>query len=88
MPIGNDFLRMLSPISTSPFLAIAKGLVPAVLTPLTSKSCNALFPTWTHQHEAAFVGIKNILTGTNCLTMIDNENLGKNKIWVTCDASQ
>ena len=51
----------------------------AVLTPLMSKSCDSLFPIWMHQHEAAFLGIKDLVTGMDCLTMIDHENMGKNR---------
>jgi len=58
-----------------------------ILTPLTSKACNKLFSAWTVEHEAAFLGIKTLVLGTDCLTTIDHSNLGKNKIFVTCDTS-
>ena len=60
----------------------------SVLTLLTSKSCDVLFPPWTLQHEAAFLAIRNLILGADCLTTIDHDNTGKKKIWVTCDMSQ
>lgn len=59
----------------------------AVLTPLTTKECDTMFPSWTSLHEAAFRGIKSIVLSTECLTTIDHVNPGNNKIFVTCDAS-
>lgn len=59
----------------------------SVLTPLTTKECDAHFPPWTDAHEAAFLGIKDIVTGADCLTTIDHDDPGDNKIFVTCDAS-
>ena len=60
----------------------------SMLTPLTSKSCNALFPPWTVQHEAAFLWIRDLVLSADYLTTIDHDNPGKKKIWVTCEASQ
>jgi hypothetical protein len=58
-----------------------------ILTPLTSKTSDALFPTWTAHHEATFLGIKSLVLSTDCLTTIDHINPGPNRIFVTCDAS-
>ena len=60
----------------------------SVLMPLMTKACDALFPTWTSQHKAAFLGIRQLVTSANCLTTINHKDPGDNKIWVTCDASQ
>ena len=40
-----------------------------VLTPLTTKACDKLFPTWTPEHELAFRGIKSLVLSTDCLTV-------------------
>lgn len=58
-----------------------------ILTPLTTKTCDKLFPAWTDEHESAFLGIKSLVLSTDCLTIIDHENPGLNRIFVTCDAS-
>src|SRR6202044_315053 len=47
-----------------------------------------LFPAWTVAHEAAFQAIKKLVLGADCLTTINHENPGNNKIFVTCDASE
>ena len=60
----------------------------SVLTPLTKKECNSSFPKWTHEHLAAFSAIKRLVLGRDCLTTIDHQNPGINKIYVTCDASK
>ncbi|GLB40626.1 putative retrotransposable element tf2 155 kda protein type 1-like [Lyophyllum shimeji] len=60
----------------------------AVLTPLTRKECNKDFPAWTEEHQLAFDAIKELIIGSDCLTTIDHVNLGKNKIFLTCDASK
>ena len=59
-----------------------------VLTPLTRKECNKLFPPWTSEHHDAFESIKGLVVSCDCLTTIDHQNPGDNKIFVTCDASQ
>jgi len=58
-----------------------------ILTPLTTKASDASFPTWTADHEAAFLGIKSLVLSADCLTTIDHVNPGPNHIFVTCDAS-
>ena len=57
-----------------------------VLTPLTNKIAKDLF-SWTAQHQYAFDSIKALVVGADCLTVVDHTNPGKNKIFVTCDAS-
>ena len=59
-----------------------------ILTPLTKKECNSTFPTWTNTHQYTFEAIKHLVVSRDCLTTIDHENPGKNKIFVTCDASK
>ena len=59
-----------------------------VLTPLTKKECNIIFPTWTSKHQTAFEVIKGHVLGHDCLTLIDHQNPGNNKIFITCDASK
>ena len=58
----------------------------SVLTPLTTKECDRDFPKWTPEHQKAFEAIKALVTGTECLTVIDYEDTTK-KIFVTTDAS-
>jgi len=58
-----------------------------VLTPLMTKECRKDFPTWTTAHQTAFEAIKALVVSADCLTTIDHENPGDNKIFVTCDAS-
>ena len=60
----------------------------AVLTPLTWKECNMAFPSWTCHHQAMFDNIKRLVISRDCLTTIDHENPGPNKIFITCDASK
>ena len=60
----------------------------ALLTPLVWKECNTIFPMWTTEHHHTFEAIKALVVSCDCLTMIDHHNLGENKIFVTCDASQ
>jgi hypothetical protein len=58
-----------------------------VLTPLTTKESRREFPTWTDTHQCAFESIKVLVVSRECLTTIDHANLGDNKVFVTCDAS-
>lgn len=57
-----------------------------MLTPLTTKECDTVFPTWTATHQHAFDSIKALVTGAECLTVIDYDD-PLQKIFVTCDAS-
>jgi hypothetical protein len=54
---------------------------------LTTKSSESEWPGWTEQHQEAFDAIKRLVVSRDCLTTIDHDNLGDNKIFVTCDAS-
>jgi RNase H-like domain found in reverse transcriptase len=58
-----------------------------ILTPLTMKDAKKSFPNWTEIHQEAFKAIKALVVSSECLTTIDHENPGENKIFVTCDAS-
>jgi hypothetical protein len=58
-----------------------------VLTPLMHKMANVQFPTWYLTHQSAFDAIKGLVIGRNCLTTINHDNMGENKIFVTTDAS-
>ena len=59
----------------------------AILSPLTSKECQADFPYWTDCHQRAFDAIKALVVSRECLTVIDHDEPGNNKIFVTTDAS-
>jgi hypothetical protein len=59
----------------------------SILTPLTTKESDREFPTWTAEHQRAFDAIKALVTGTECLTVIDYEDTTK-RIFVTTDASE
>ena len=58
-----------------------------ILTPLTTKESCCNFPTWNAEHQATFDAIKSLIISRECLTTIDHTNLGDNKVFVTCDAS-
>ena len=77
------------------FIGLARYLAPflsglaehtSVLTPLTTDEAERSFPAWTDDHQKAFVAIKKLVTGTECLTVIDYDD-PKWKIFVTTDAS-
>lgn len=59
----------------------------SVLTPLTNKTAPGEEIPWRDEHQAAFDGIKELVASRDCLTVIDHENPGENKIFVTTDAS-
>ena len=80
-----QFLSLVRYIST--FLpALAEHTI--VLTPLTCKECNRLFPPWMSEHHHAFKSIKALVVSCDCLTTIDHQNPGNNQIFITCDTSQ
>jgi hypothetical protein len=58
-----------------------------ILSPLTHKSADLVFPPWEQEHQDAFDGIKGLVIGSDCLTTIDHDNMGDNRIFITCDAS-
>ncbi|THH06299.1 hypothetical protein EW146_g9654 [Bondarzewia mesenterica] len=58
-----------------------------VLTPLTTLEAEKSWPGWTNTHQDAFIAIKALVVSRECLTTIDHEHPGDNKIFVTCDAS-
>jgi hypothetical protein len=55
--------------------------------PLMTKEAKKQFPEWTKEHQDAFEAIKGIIVSRECLTAIEHEKPGDNKIFVTCDAS-
>lgn len=59
----------------------------AVLTPLTNKANGKDPVTWLPAHQKAFEDIKCLVASRECLTVIDHDNPGANKIFVTTDAS-
>lgn len=58
-----------------------------ILTRLTTKAADHAFPLWNKEHADAFQAIKDLVTSPQCLTTIDHDNPGKNKVFLTCDAS-
>jgi hypothetical protein len=58
----------------------------SILTPLTNKECDKVFPPWTADHQAAFEQIKRLVLSTDCLTIINYKEKASN-IYVTTDAS-
>ncbi|GBE87361.1 hypothetical protein SCP_1100360 [Sparassis crispa] len=58
-----------------------------ILNPLTTKDTELLFPPWSEEHQAAFDNIKALICSREVLTSIDHDNMGDNKIFVSCDAS-
>ena len=58
-----------------------------VLTLLTTKDAHKHFPQWTDAHDFAFQTIKALVCGADCLTVIDHQSPGDNRIFPTCDAS-
>ncbi|KAJ3566511.1 hypothetical protein NP233_g6963 [Leucocoprinus birnbaumii] len=58
-----------------------------VLNRLTEKECEYNFPEWTHAHQAAFQGIKELVLSTDCLTVIDHDLMPEYRVFVTTDAS-
>ncbi|KAG9225881.1 hypothetical protein CCMSSC00406_0006497 [Pleurotus cornucopiae] len=59
----------------------------AVLTPLTNKVNGKDPVAWSPVHQKAFEDIKALVVSRECLTVIDHDNPGDNKIFVTTDAS-
>jgi RNase H-like domain found in reverse transcriptase/Reverse transcriptase (RNA-dependent DNA polymerase) len=57
------------------------------LTPLTTRIAKQHWPGWSPQDQSAFDHIKQLVVSRECLTVIDHDNPGDNKIYVTCDAS-
>ncbi|KAG1798278.1 uncharacterized protein HD556DRAFT_1195537, partial [Suillus plorans] len=58
-----------------------------ILTPLTTKTADAHWPSWTLEHQEVFDAIKQLVISCDCLMTIDHDNIGDNKIFITCDAS-
>ncbi|KIK43351.1 hypothetical protein CY34DRAFT_32994, partial [Suillus luteus UH-Slu-Lm8-n1] len=58
-----------------------------ILTALTTKAAELNFPPWEDAHATAFQAIKDLVVSPHCLTTIDHDNPGNNKLFLTCDAS-
>ena len=58
-----------------------------ILNALTTKAVELSFPLWMTVHQDAFQAIKDLVISPRCLTTIDHDNPGDNKIFLTCDAS-
>jgi len=58
-----------------------------VLTELTHRSAEKIFPDWDSRYQRAFDGVKKLVTSRECLTMIDLGLMPTHKIFVTTDAS-
>lgn len=59
----------------------------SVLMPLTNKAIGKDPIVWLKKHQKAFESIKSLVLSRDCLTVIDHEHPGSNKIFVTTDAS-
>ncbi len=57
-----------------------------ILNTLTTKEAEKDF-SWTPAHFQAFEAVKLLVTSRECLTVIDHNNLGSNKVFVSCDTS-
>ena len=53
---------------------------------MTTKAAEVYFPPWSSQYQAAFNGIKRLVTSPVCLTTINHNNPGDNHIFLTTDA--
>lgn len=51
------------------------------------KECEKKIPMWAEAHQNAFEAIKALVVSWECLTVIDHTMPGKNKIFITFDAS-
>lgn len=60
----------------------------AILTLLMKKECNATFPPWKLEHQCTFEAIKRLVLSHDCLMTINHHEPGKNKIFMTCNASK
>jgi len=58
-----------------------------ILSVFTTKEAEKKFPEWLLKHQLSFDTIKVIVTSQECLTAINHENMGHNKIFVMTDAS-
>lgn len=58
-----------------------------LLTPLTTKEADKKFPPWNSTHQDTFQRIKDLVLSWDCLTTIDHQNMGNNRVFVTTDTS-
>lgn len=57
-----------------------------ILTALTTKAAELKFLLWNADHEKVFNAVKQLVVSPECLTTIDHDNPGENKVFLTCDA--
>ena len=55
--------------------------------PLTTKEAHHDFPAWTPRCQTTFDAIKTLVVSYKCLMIINHANLGENKVYITCEAS-
>ena len=91
-----DWLVPKSMTETRSFLGLVRYLADflpslaeytGILTELTTKESEKIFPEWTNRYQEAFDAIKRIVISQECLTTIDLTKLPEYKIFVTTDAS-
>jgi hypothetical protein len=58
-----------------------------VLYALTTKAADKSFPSWSLKHQAAFEAVKQLVVSRQCLTSINHDKPGINKVFLTCNAS-
>jgi hypothetical protein len=58
-----------------------------ILNELTTKEAEKNFPEWDSAYQWAFDSVKKLVVNRECLTTIDHQKPGENKIFVTTDAS-
>jgi hypothetical protein len=58
-----------------------------ILNELTTKEAEKNFPDWDPACQWAFESIKKLVVDRHCLTTIDHQNPGDNKIFMTTDTS-
>ena len=64
------------------------GLVQYISAFLPALAEHTTVSPWMAEHHDAFQAIKGLVVSRDCLTTIDHEHPGNNKIYVTCNASQ
>lgn len=58
-----------------------------ILNSFTTKEAEKTYPPWTEAAQNTFNGIKGLVTNARCLTTIDHQNPGENRIFLHTDAS-
>jgi hypothetical protein len=78
---------VLSLVWSTTLLLFFQHLLKAVLDPLTSNTYRSDFLEWTPAFHLAFDSIKKLVLSSDCLTFINHDDPGDNKIFVTTDTS-